>query len=594
MKTIISFILIIGLCVFISEARTRHTIKQDETLESIAKLYGVTPEQIKAANSQVRVFVSGVIINIPDPSPDKKETKTAKTVKTVANTPTSSTVSNKDKAEKDYNYWVNNSFYKDKSIRRAAAAALISAAENGHPAAQYEYYKYAYSGKIYKEIKKDQEKAMKMLFLSARSGYPEARWRICKESGYSSTTSHPDFPDKTTVQQWNEELIRQGHPEALYDRAHDYLYGFRGVQIDTLKAIATYERMIKEKNPKDNLHNYIYDNAFSTLERLIPNLPAKNRDAFRIGKDYEQSGQTKLATLYYKKAANDKYIPAMTALAELYSKQGSKYLANDWYEKAAANGDKKAIEYVAKVNQEKEVAAQRAAANRTVANAQPVKRKSKFDRIMDKIGEVMDVVGDGLDKMDKSLNETNSTSVSRTSSSSNATQNNRMANDEKMLSISSLISEYEQYKVRMIKTVGERDAKPAISDWNERIAWLNAKRRAGNNYVSESEWKRYTRIQDAKQKQRHEERMSTLKRRSERTQSTTKSFALSNYRQFEATLQSYHDYPDKYSFYPNKYSYQSDKAYLRKIQKQMREIRAEYGCSKSKWEDWDCVPGSMR
>ena len=43
-----------------------HTIKRGETLETIAQLYGITAEQLKAYNPHIRTYYSGITINLPE------------------------------------------------------------------------------------------------------------------------------------------------------------------------------------------------------------------------------------------------------------------------------------------------------------------------------------------------------------------------------------------------------------------------------------------------------------------------------------------------------------------------------------------------
>lgn len=60
-------LLVIGSFHTLAYAQNKtHLVKRGETLETIAQLYGITAEQLKAHNPHIRTFYSGITINLPE------------------------------------------------------------------------------------------------------------------------------------------------------------------------------------------------------------------------------------------------------------------------------------------------------------------------------------------------------------------------------------------------------------------------------------------------------------------------------------------------------------------------------------------------
>lgn len=69
-------------------AQKTHTVKQGETLKSIATLYNTTESEIKKANPNVELVFSGLLLNIPQsgkkmPKPNVSEQTSIKTDKVI-------------------------------------------------------------------------------------------------------------------------------------------------------------------------------------------------------------------------------------------------------------------------------------------------------------------------------------------------------------------------------------------------------------------------------------------------------------------------------------------------------------------------------
>lgn len=80
------FIAFFAFLLFVVYANARtHTIKQGENIQSIAESYGITIEELKQANKQVRYFVNGVILTIPEATAanDGNATRSAKASESV-------------------------------------------------------------------------------------------------------------------------------------------------------------------------------------------------------------------------------------------------------------------------------------------------------------------------------------------------------------------------------------------------------------------------------------------------------------------------------------------------------------------------------
>lgn len=73
-KIVLLFVIVLSVTAM---AQKSHSVKQGETIESIAKQYNVTVDEIKKANPNAELFFPGLILNIP------KSTVSNKTVEEV-------------------------------------------------------------------------------------------------------------------------------------------------------------------------------------------------------------------------------------------------------------------------------------------------------------------------------------------------------------------------------------------------------------------------------------------------------------------------------------------------------------------------------
>lgn len=161
-------------------------------------------------------------------------------------------------------------------------------------------------------------------------------------------------------------------------------------------------------------------------------------------------------------------------------------------------------------------------------------------------------------------------------------------NKSKMLNINVLIAKQCDDMQKMENLVGKNDSKNFSRDCQDCIDWLRAKQRNGENFISKEEWDNYTELRNKKADARHQKRMATMRATNDRLKEMAKNQSLRNYSNFANTLRLYNDNPEGRG-----YNYDNDIYFVRKLQRKMKEIRSETGCQKSKWEDWNGIPGSM-
>ena len=80
MKRILLLLIISALTVSVM-AQKSHSVKQGETIESIAKQYNVTVDEIKKQNPNAELFFPGLILSIPKSTVSNKTVEEAKSKK---------------------------------------------------------------------------------------------------------------------------------------------------------------------------------------------------------------------------------------------------------------------------------------------------------------------------------------------------------------------------------------------------------------------------------------------------------------------------------------------------------------------------------
>ena len=91
-KAIISVAVLFVIATAMPAMALEHTVKRGETLESIAAHYGVTVEEIRAANPNANLIVTGIKLVIPEKSRNDDALPTAQTTDTSSETGTAAVV----------------------------------------------------------------------------------------------------------------------------------------------------------------------------------------------------------------------------------------------------------------------------------------------------------------------------------------------------------------------------------------------------------------------------------------------------------------------------------------------------------------------
>lgn len=414
----ISTILTILVLALSASARS-HTIAQGETVQSIAGKYGLTVDDLKKANPQVRYYVNGVILTIPEAT------------KSVGNKATQSAANSKPDmfaGAGEYAFWKNNYTSKDKKVRQQAIDNLVKACEAGNVVALFDYYKALLYGNR-KGINKDEAKAHMMLVESAKRGYAKAKLEVYETFKYSTNRKYlpAEVTDKVAVE-WFDEAVDEGLSGALDCKARDYLNGFNGMPCDTAKACEFYLRILNsdfEKVRNDRTKYDVddqlnYERAYKELLLLTDHLPRQG--ALKKAKDYDSKGLYAAADVFYRKAAEGGDAQAMARLGDFYSEglwhEKDMTAAESWWKKASSAGDMRSKKLLAKIKEDeanKAALQQKAAEERKAAEAErkarsaqqkqladnkpKEKEKSKFDDVMEKIGGVLDALDTAVNDM---------------------------------------------------------------------------------------------------------------------------------------------------------------------------------------------------
>lgn len=585
MERLITFLLIILIIQPIAKAETReYQVKEGDTAESIAKKFSITPEQLKLANKQVRFYDIGVILAIPNQIDSQNNAATNSNINSYA--------------DSNYDFWNEHKYDKNKKIQKAAAQSLLYAAENGNQDAQLEYYKRAIHKGYFKYVKTNPVKAVEMLLASAYQGNINAKWTAYSDSKYELkkiVEKYPSLsdilPSENTLDKWYQDALNANNVKALHNEASKNLSLFSKEKEDSIIA-SKYLLRIMEQGNLDDEYNYYYTDAFNKLVKLNKYLPIKKSSSFEIADSYIKRGLPDCAYLYYLKSANEGNIKSMIKVAEYNSDRNHKsYNLRDaemWYNKAAEKGNKTAIEKVNEIEKEKKLKSKINSKNNLA------KGKSKFDKVMDKIGAVLDTSGKVIEALNNTLTDIEANkSGNSTDHTISLSENDYINSSSDLILVDPLISKYSQacakYTQKFEKDKYAMGSKYTIKKWNECIEWLSQKKREGNGYISKTVWEEYESNMNRQLDSNHKQIINNLNVIKNDTKTAADNQASRNYSSFASDLKRYHDNPSG-----THYNYNTDIAHVRKLQKYMREARARINCKKSKWEDWDGIPGSMK
>ncbi|MGN1277515.1 MAG: LysM peptidoglycan-binding domain-containing protein [Floccifex sp.] len=120
-----------------------------------------------------------------------------------------------------------------------------------------------------------------------------------------------------------------------------------------------------------------------------------------------------------------------------------------------------------------------------------------------------------------------------------------------------------------------------IKEWRIRLQWLRNQQQMGKKYISKTEYDNYCSYRNAMERNNSEWRKGNSKIIRDYT------YKGKTYREWEKQLMNYYYYPESYS---------TSIENIRSIQAKMKEIRQKSTTNKipkSKFEDWNGVPGSM-
>ncbi len=399
-----------------------HTIQDGETFSSIAAKYGVTEAQLKSRNPKITECMKGLMLDIPD-------------IKQVVYRKPSKTVNMALKGGPEYQKWLDNRYSSDKKTVKYAEECLVKAYRAGYPDAVAAYSKLLFYGG--KGIKKDEVKALDVLYQAATEGDAASKYKMYDMYHYFSTgRKRPaSFPREEILDIWREEAVDAGVPEAMDNEAMKCEKGYRPGGCDSVRAAMLYERILSENSIED-LSEYRYNKTVQNLTNLRSHLKGTPREAYRKGVSYEEKGKYGLSHIYYLKAAEGGDVKSMASVGKNYEEGHgvSKSLseATSWYEKAGKKGDKKSASRAATLKKETEAAkravaepsqmasaytgtnanstVQKSTTGTTVQSAPQKRSGSKFMDVLDKLGK-------GLDALNESLSAVNNGSGSGSRSS---------------------------------------------------------------------------------------------------------------------------------------------------------------------------------
>ncbi len=258
---------------------------------------------------------------------------------------------------------------------RATEATLLKKAEEGSAQDQYAL------GQFYDLYKRDHVNALKWYEKAAEQGYASAQVKMGNH--YASWypvgyTGEYDFDylvgtrqeDKKKAVEWYEKAIAQNHPEALLRLAQEKessedVSGTKERYQKALKAIENSADKGDEESKLLLTQLYLSGLAFysdkgevvilksdlSKGQKILHQLAGKNNleaisilaYSYQVLGDEQGLANLQEAVKYYKKAADQNYVPALIALGEIYwvstnAKLENEKLAVEYYEKASMLG----------------------------------------------------------------------------------------------------------------------------------------------------------------------------------------------------------------------------------------------------------------
>lgn len=138
----------------------------------------------------------------------------------------------------------------------------------------------------------------------------------------------------------------------------------------------------------------------------------------------------------------------------------------------------------------------------------------------------------------------------------------------------------------------DRTAKDALKSWEIRYTklrnWITE--HDHNGKIPKQAYLTYYDQLEAQNEALHKRKMASLKAQIKRTKKMAKSLERQNYSMYEHELIMWHDYPTRYLK-----PWDEVLIEIRDYQNKMREVRQKNSdIKKSKWENWNGVPGSMK
>lgn len=355
------------LAASLSASAKEHTIKDGETLESIAQSYGVSTQDIRSLNPQIRIYHAGIIIRIPDSASAASASAASGRGKTsAAKSSSTATASNSPapvsrKAKEYYQKWLENRHSDSKEGKKYAGIVLIEAAKLNHPEALYDYSQcllYGHYKKEYK-IKKDERKGIEMLCRSAYAGSVRGKYEIYECYNYRSYhRDYPElFPSEYLLTRWMVEAAEAGYQPAVHNIAMHYENGYSGFPKDLKKAQEYLEKGVLNATKKEiEVDDYHFKLNSKDLAKLLKE--SKNgQKAKEIASKLDNLGQQEAAKEFHLCAAENGIASEMVYLGDSYMEGTNGFYKSQkealkWYEAAGAKGNRTAKTKASGIKQE--------------------------------------------------------------------------------------------------------------------------------------------------------------------------------------------------------------------------------------------------
>ena len=337
----LSFILLANSLGALAQQKT-HVVARGETLVSIAKKYGLSEVELKAANPNLSVVFTGIKLVIPEKTnatePEATEVNEVPT-QTVEEKPTSS--DGQDEYDKGEEY------YQQKNYAKALEWYMKSAAK-GHLSATSDI------GYLYEDglgVKQDYEKAIKWYLKSANLGNVHAMTNV----GMMYYTGRGTIQNYSKAMEWFKKAAEKGDTRAMWRIGFLYKNG-EGVKQNDSKAVEWFRKAAEKDYASAQVSLGLMYERGQGVTKDLAEAVKWYRNAAELG---NEDGQRNLGLCYKKgtgvqqdyvqaykwisKAAKQDYADAQVNLGLMY--EHGEGVTKDyaeavkWYRKAAEQGN---------------------------------------------------------------------------------------------------------------------------------------------------------------------------------------------------------------------------------------------------------------